>query len=101
MLHISAGGDVCRVLKRSSDGRMQPPVRYPHKRAVVNTLLPQFSDFISVMRQFRMPPVQHLRELPLQWKRPHVQGRTASGTAAVVRISDVLEDPLMFKPLNG
>ena len=26
MLPVSAGGDVCRVLKRSSDGRMRPPM---------------------------------------------------------------------------
>ena len=36
MLPVSTGGEVCRVLKRSSDGWMRPP----------------FSDFISVMRQF-------------------------------------------------
>ena len=35
----------------------------------------------------RMPPVQHLRGLPLRWRRP----RTRSGTAAVVRISAGLD----------
>ena len=52
MLPVSAGGDVCRVLKRSSDGWMRLPVHSPHQRAVVKILLPQFSDFISVMRKF-------------------------------------------------
>ena len=52
MLPVSTGGDVCRVLKRTSDDRMRPPVRGPHQRVVVNILLPQFSDFISVMQQF-------------------------------------------------
>ena len=85
MLPVSAGGDVCRVLKRSTDGWMRPPVRGPHQRAVVNILLPQFSDFISVMRQFtiecrlcsisagcRCNGVGHR----------HVQGRTASGDSS-------------------
>ena len=47
VLPVSTGGDVCRVLKRWSDGWMRPPVRAPYKRAVVNVLLPQFSEFIS------------------------------------------------------
>ena len=49
---VSAGGDVCRILKCSSDGWVRPAVRRPHKRAVVSTLLPHFSDFISLMRKF-------------------------------------------------
>ena len=52
MLPVATGGDVCGVLKRSSDGWMRPNVRGPNQWAVVNTLLPQFSEFISVMRQF-------------------------------------------------
>ena len=52
MLPVSAGGDVCRVLKHWSGGWMRPPVRSPHKRAAVNILLPRFSHFISVMRPF-------------------------------------------------
>ena len=54
MLPVSTGGDVCCVLKRSSDGWMRLPVRSTHQRAVVNILLPQFSDFIPVMRKFRI-----------------------------------------------
>ena len=59
----------------ASDGWMRPPVRGPHLRAVVNVLLPQSSDFIFVMRSVydRMPPVQHLPWLPLQWRRLHTR----------------------------
>ena len=45
---VSTGGDVCRVLTRSSDGRVRPPVPGPHKRATVNTLMPQFSDCVPL-----------------------------------------------------
>ena len=52
MLPVATGGNVCYVLKCSNDGRRRPPIRCPDNRAVVNTLLPQFSDFIPVMRKF-------------------------------------------------
>ena len=80
MLPVATGGDVCCVLKRSSDGWMQPPVRSPHKRAVVNILLPQFSDFISVVRQLTIEC--RLCSISAGCRcngggHAHVQGRTA------------------------
>ena len=51
----------------------------------MNALLPQFPTFRSwnVRVYDRMPPVQHLRELPLQGGgHAHVQGRTASGDSS-------------------
>ena len=55
-------------------------VRSPHKRAVMNVLLSEFSDFVLVKVYDRMP-VRH-PGLPLQWKRPHIQGRNASGDSS-------------------
>ena len=79
MLPVSAGGDVCRALKRSSDGWMRPPVRRPHKWAVVNKYrvasILRF-HFCNSTGYDRMPSVQHLRELPLQWRRPHTRPGT-------------------------
>ena len=75
----------------------------PDKGTIVNILLPQFTDFISVMRQFtfecRLCSISPdcrcvggghtqlaLRLLGLllllPWKRPHVQGRAASGDSS-------------------
>ena len=48
MLPVATGGDVCCVLK-CCGGRTRPPIRCPDWRVVVNTVLPQFSDFIPVM----------------------------------------------------
>ena len=58
MLPVPAGGNVCCVLKRSSDSRVRTSVSRPRKRAVMNTQLPQFSDFIRVNAKVydRMPP---------------------------------------------
>ena len=75
-LPVSAGGDVCRVLKRPSDRRVRSSVRRPHKRTVLNTLLPQFSDFIPVMRKFTI-------ECCLCSISAHIQGRTPSGDSSV------------------
>ena len=38
----------------------------------VDVLLSEFSDFISAVRQ-QMPPAPHLRELPLQRRRPRTR----------------------------
>ena len=85
MLPVPTGGNVCCVLKRSSDGLMRPAVRGPHKRAEVNTLLPQFSDFISVIRKFTIEC--RLCSISVGCScngggHAHVQGRTASGDSS-------------------
>ena len=84
MLPVSTGGDVCRVLKRPSDGWMRPPVRGPHERAVVNILLPQFSDFIYVMRQFTIGAACSICAgcRCNGGGHAHVLGRTASGDSS-------------------
>ena len=69
------------LLKRSRDGRVRPPVRRPHKRAAMNTLLPHFSNFISVMREFAIKC--RLCRVSASCRcnggsHTHVQGRTAS-----------------------
>ena len=90
VLPVATRGDVSGILMRSSDGRVRPPICCPNKRAVVNKLLPQFAEFISVMRQ---PPAQHLPGLPLQWEEATHTSRAAlrPGKAAVVRISAGLD----------
>ena len=44
--------------------------------------VPRFRFCVKVYD--RMPPVRRLRELPLQWRKPHtrIQGRTASGDSS-------------------
>ena len=88
MLPVATGGDICCVLKRSSDGWMRPSVRGPHLRAVVNILLPQVSDFIPVVRQLTIEC--RLRSISAscrcKWEEAyaHVQGpRCGRGQAAV------------------
>ena len=73
MLPVPAGRNACCALKRSSDSWVRSPVSRPHNEAVMNTLLPEFSDFILVMRKFTIKCRlrEHLRELPLQRRRPH------------------------------
>ena len=80
MLPVPAGGNVCCVLKRSSGNWARSPVSSPHKRAVMNTLLPQFSDFIPVLREFTIE--SRLCSISASCRcngggHPHVQGRTA------------------------
>ena len=84
-LPVPAGGNVCSVLKRSSDGWMRRPVRGPNRRAVVKILLPQFSEFISVMRQFTIEC--RLCSISSGCRcngggHAHVQGRAASGDSS-------------------
>ena len=81
VLPAATGGDVCCVLKCSSDGRMRPPSRCPGSRAAVNVLLSKFSDFISVVRQLTIKC--RLRSISASCRcngggSAHVQGRTAS-----------------------
>ena len=68
------------ILKRSSDSRVWSSVRRPHKRTVLNTLLPQFSDFVSVVREFAIEC--RLCSISASCRcnggHAHVQGRTAS-----------------------
>ena len=80
MLPVLAGGDVCRVLKCSSDGRMRPPIRCP-EQAAVNVLLSKFFRFhfcsASVTIKCR------LRSISASCRcngggYAHVQGRTAA-----------------------
>ena len=76
MLPIATGGDVCRVLKRSSDGWTLPPV------AVVSVLFSQFSDFISVMQQFTIECRLYSISTGCRCNgrgHAHVQDRTAAG----------------------
>ena len=85
MLPVATGGDVCCVLKRSSYGRVRSPVRGPHLRAVVNIITPQFSEFISVMRQFTVEC--RLCSISAGCRcngggHAHIQGRTASGDSS-------------------
>ena len=84
MLAVSTGGDVCRVLKRSSDGWMRP--RFTQAGGSEYPVASRFHSCNATVYD-RMPPVQHLRGLPLQWRRP----RTRPGTAAAVRISAGLD----------
>ena len=51
LLPIPTRGNVCCVLKRSSDGRVRSSLHCPNKKATVNALLPQFPDFASVVRE--------------------------------------------------
>ena len=80
---VLAGGDVCGVLRRSSDGWMRPPVRGPNEWAVVNNLLPQLAEFISVVCQF----TTECRLCSIC----HAQRALRPGTTAVVRISAGLD----------
>ena len=82
------------MLKRSSYGRVRSSIRCPNKRAIENALLPQFQNFISVIREVcdQMPPVLRLRELPLRWRRPYTPtAALRPGTAAVVKRSAALD----------
>ena len=61
---------------------MRSSVRSPHQRAVVNTLSPQFSDFIPVMRQFTIECRLCSTSSDCRCDGggfAHIQGRTASG----------------------
>ena len=49
LLPVAAGCNVCCILQCSSDGGVWSPVRRPDKRAIVNTLVSQFQDFVSVV----------------------------------------------------
>ena len=82
---VSTEGEVCRVLTRSSDSWMRLPVRGPHQREVVNILMPQFSDFISVMHQFTFEC--RLCSISEGCRcngggHTHIQGRTACGNSS-------------------
>ena len=80
MRPVPAGGDVCCVLKRSSDRWVRSSVRRPHNKTVLNTMLPQFPDFVPVVRKFTV----ECRLCDSAGCRcnggghAHVQGRTAS-----------------------
>ena len=87
MLPVSAGGDVCRVLKRSRDGWMRPPVGRPH----------QLAHFCNAQVYDRMPPVQHLCELLLHCRMPRTRPESP---AAVVKISAGL-DCASVSPLSS
>ena len=52
LLLILTGGSVCCVLKRLSYGQVRSSIHCPNKRANVNALLPQFHNFMSVIREF-------------------------------------------------
>ena len=74
MLPVSARDDVCRVLKRSRDGWMPPRPLFTQAGGgeyPVASIL-RF-HFCHATVYDRMPPVQHLRERPLQWRRPHTR----------------------------
>ena len=58
---------------------MRPPVRSPHKRAVMKVLLSKFSDFIPVVRQFAIEcRLCSISASCNEGGNEHVQGRTAS-----------------------
>ena len=85
MLPIATGGDVCCVLKCSSDGRMRPPIRCPDKRAAVNVL------FVSVLR-FHSACAASLRAAAAMEEATHTSKATLRpGTTAVVKISAGLD----------
>ena len=75
---------MCRALN-PSHGWVRPPVRGPNKRAIVDTLLPQFHNFVSVAREFAIKC--RLRCVSASCGcngggHAHVQGRTASGDSS-------------------
>ena len=74
---------------------MQSSVRRPHKREGTEHPVASVLRLRSCNAKVydRMSPVQHLRELPLQWRRPHTRPGAAlrPGTAAVVKISAGLD----------
>ena len=69
LLPVPGGGEVCCVPKRSSYGWVRSPIRCPDKRAIMNALLSQFHNFVSVVRDT-------LKLNPLLW-RPAVVNRTS------------------------
>ena len=82
LLTDPTGGNVCCVLKRSSHCRVRSSIRCPKKRAIVNALLSQFHDFVSVMPEFVIKCC--LRRISASCRsneggHTHIQGRTASG----------------------
>ena len=93
VLPVATGGDVSGVLKRSSDGWMRPPVRGPNQRALVNILLPQFSEFHLSCVSFRSNASCEASPRAAAMEEATHTSRAAlrPGTAAVVRLSAGLD----------
>ena len=61
---------------------MLPPIRFPDKRAIVDALLPQFHNFISVVREFAIKCRVSASCCCNGGGHTHIQGRTASGDSS-------------------
>ena len=81
-LPVPTGGNVCCVLKRSSDSQVRSSVRCPNERAIVNTLLPQLHNFISVIQEFAIKCRLSASCRCNGGGHTHIQGRIASGESS-------------------
>ena len=69
MLPVPAGGSICRVLKRSSDGWIRPHSTHAGGSAYSVASILRF-DFCNATVYDPTRAVRRLRELPLQWRKP-------------------------------